>query len=322
MIARNRFHSLDGLRGIAAIAVMIHHCDASFLPGGYLAVDFFFCLSGFVIARSYGDKLEHGMGARLFMELRLARLYPMILIGALLATVLHGGKLSMVLLLPTPGGIALYPANPPFWSLLAELLVNFGFALLLFRLDLRRLTALMLASAILLAGLLLFTPWVGGLGPEWGSFHFGVARACFAFIAGLVLHRVWLRRGSPRQVRRWALLLPFALVAIMLCDPFDSAAYKLAAMLLLMPAIVWVGIVTEMPGQALWQRLGDLSYPLYCIHVPIVHFVSDDPQVRLLVAAGTIALALAFDQFYDRPARAWLGERVRRRNETRQLASA
>ncbi len=57
MIAHNRFYSLDGLRGFAAIAVMFHHCDARFLPGGYQAVDFFFCLSRLAIARSYGEKL-------------------------------------------------------------------------------------------------------------------------------------------------------------------------------------------------------------------------------------------------------------------------
>lgn len=72
MIAHNRFYSLDGLRGFAAIAVMFHHCDARFLPGGYQAVDFFFCLSRLAIARSYGEKLDHSMGARLFMELQPA----------------------------------------------------------------------------------------------------------------------------------------------------------------------------------------------------------------------------------------------------------
>ncbi len=322
MIAHNRFHSLDGLRGIAAIAVMIHHCDASYLPGGNLAVDFFFCLSGFVIARSYGEKLAAGLGPRQFMEVRLARLYPMILIGALLGIVLHGGKLGMVFLLPDPVGEALYPTNPPFWSLLDELLVNFGFALLLFRLDPARLLAVLLGSAALLAGLLLFAPWDGGLGPEWSSFHIGVVRAGFSFTAGLLLHRWWLLRGSPRRSSRWALLLPVLLVATMLFDPRDSAAYKLAAMLLVMPAIVWAGIVTEMPGQVLWKRLGDLSYPLYCIHMPIIHFVSDDPQIRLLAAAGTLVLALLLDQFYDRPARAWLGDLVRRRQAPRLPASA
>jgi peptidoglycan/LPS O-acetylase OafA/YrhL len=322
MIAHNRFHSLDGLRGIAALAVMVHHCNASFLPGGYLAVDFFFCLSGFVIARSYGEKLAGGMGARLFMELRLARLYPMILIGGLLGVFLHGGKLGMILLLPDPAGNHLYPTNPPFWSLLDELLVNLGFALVVFRLDAARLLALVLGSAIVLVGLMVSSSWEYGLGPEWTSFHIGLARACFSFAAGLGLHKLWLLRGSPRSSSNWALLLPVALVALMLVDVVDSPAFTLAAMLVIMPAIVWAGIVIEMPGQALWKRLGDLSYPLYCIHMPIIYFAADDAKGRLVAAAVTVVLALAFDHFYDRPMRAWLGQAVRRRAAARQAEGA
>ena len=81
MTSPDRFVSLDGLRGIAAIAVMLFHVSLGYMPGGSLAVDFFFCLSGFVIALAFGKRFANGLSFRAFAKARFARLYPMMFIG-------------------------------------------------------------------------------------------------------------------------------------------------------------------------------------------------------------------------------------------------
>ncbi len=74
MTSPDRFVSLDGLRGVAAIAVMLFHISLGYMPGGYLAVDFFFCLSGFVIALACGKRFADGPSFRAFAKARSARL--------------------------------------------------------------------------------------------------------------------------------------------------------------------------------------------------------------------------------------------------------
>ncbi len=85
--AKHRFTALDSLRGVAAIGVLLHHLPASnglaTLPlarMGSLFVDFFFVLSGFVIACSYGDKLAAGFSLKRFSVLRLGRILPVHLV--------------------------------------------------------------------------------------------------------------------------------------------------------------------------------------------------------------------------------------------------
>src|SRR5438874_12343040 len=79
-----RFAALDSLRGICAIFVAIYHFSTvsilssiPFIKNGFLLVDFFFVLSGFVIAASYGERLKAKFPISKFMFLRLGRLYPL-----------------------------------------------------------------------------------------------------------------------------------------------------------------------------------------------------------------------------------------------------
>jgi peptidoglycan/LPS O-acetylase OafA/YrhL len=84
----HQFATLDGLRGVAAIAVTSLHfrfeLGKFLLPHSYLAVDFFFVLSGFVLAYAYEDRLSEGMKPIQFLRLRVIRLYPLYLIGTLI----------------------------------------------------------------------------------------------------------------------------------------------------------------------------------------------------------------------------------------------
>jgi peptidoglycan/LPS O-acetylase OafA/YrhL len=166
---RHSFVILDGLRGIAAAAVVSVHARLFFhsvaaygsvpdaagllpttgpLSEAYLAVDFFFILSGFVLAHAYGEKLKDGMSLWRFMGIRLIRLYPLHLLAlslalwpylTLRATSLHAGTIAVQMLtalffLPSPatdGEGSLFPMNGPVWSLLFELIANGLFALLI-----------------------------------------------------------------------------------------------------------------------------------------------------------------------------------------------
>src|SRR6188508_2958815 len=89
--SKQHFEILDGLRGLAALAVVVFHfmewvyTDASknFIGHGFLAVDFFFCLSGFVIGYAYDDRIAK-MGVVEFFKSRIIRLHPLVIAGSVL----------------------------------------------------------------------------------------------------------------------------------------------------------------------------------------------------------------------------------------------
>src|SRR5215510_2853156 len=88
---KKHFEILDGLRGVAALAVVIFHFmewvfpdpSKNFIGHGFLAVDFFFCLSGFVIGYAYDSRIGK-MGVGEFFKLRLIRLHPLVIFGSVL----------------------------------------------------------------------------------------------------------------------------------------------------------------------------------------------------------------------------------------------
>ncbi len=317
--AVNRFALLDGLRGLAAIAVVFYHVDHAYMPGGHLAVDFFFVLSGFVIGLNYHARLAGGeLGFFRFTALRIARLYPMLLVGGLLAMWLLNAGPRILLLVPETWNRALFPGNPPFWSLLAELLVNLLFAALLVRLRWR-----WIALVCLLAGAALVwtvatdpltaTRGVSQLGAFWPQVGGGALRALFGFTVGLLLFAAWQHRSSPRHVHWAALLIPLALAALLLVDPDERRWWDLAAILVLLPALTWAAIRWEVPFPRVSRALGDLSYPLYCIHVPVLFVTDKHMGPELLVALALIPAAWALDRLYDRPVRRLLARALARR---------
>jgi peptidoglycan/LPS O-acetylase OafA/YrhL len=192
MTVRNRsFVTLDGLRGIAALAILTRHAPAFFasvaimipLSGrtgpavsvgpfyeSYLAVDFFFALSGFVLAHAYGARLGSSLSGLRFMAVRLIRLYPLYVFALLIATLLAVPRalshdqsglletlknlLPAILFLPAPpvsGDAVLFPFNGPAWSLFFELLANGCIAIVGFRLRSRTLGAIVGIAGLALA---------------------------------------------------------------------------------------------------------------------------------------------------------------------------
>lgn len=136
-----RIVSLDGLRGLAALLVAVYHLPFIFgfkVTHAYLAVDFFFILSGWVMAHSYEERIRLGMPFRVFLHNRFARLYPLCavaLVAALAVTVIKSriGTIPAniacfvpnALMLPClQDGVSTFPLNGPSWSIFVEVCIN------------------------------------------------------------------------------------------------------------------------------------------------------------------------------------------------------
>ena len=154
---------LDGLRGVAAISVVTFHFMEMaidgykhiFIGNGFLAVDFFFCLSGFVIGYAYDDRIAK-MGKPAFFTSRMIRLYPLVVLGSTLGLITFlfdpwpshlasfvVGRVALLfatslLLIPFPvvgdRGFNLFALNAPAWSLFWEFVANIVYAFILYRL--------------------------------------------------------------------------------------------------------------------------------------------------------------------------------------------
>ena len=314
------------MRGIAALAVVTLH--ASVIAGldvrgwsAALAVDFFFCLSGFVVAHAYEERLRSGaLSFQRFMIKRLVRLYPMIFAGAVIGFAAHiyaehnapwrdlGRSL---LLIPRLDGWLTYPLNSPMWSLLYELLASVGFALFL-KIAPKAVPWLVLPAGLALAFCILRaghvdTFGIGGPGVLWK----GSIRIAYPFILG-----VMLCRHRTRLPRVPALVAPTLLLAVLLIvSPPFRGVYQALATLIVLPLVVALGAKADVPGRL--HFLGRLSYPLYLVHwgvlIVIEHMLHGLLSPLIIAAAGVVAsCAAAWVALiaYDEPLRAWLASRL------------
>jgi peptidoglycan/LPS O-acetylase OafA/YrhL len=288
----HQFGALDGLRGVAALSVVIHHYflapgGAPFVPSGYLAVDFFFLLSGFVISHAYESRLQAGaMSPLIFMRVRLIRLYPLYFLAAILsilffalATLLLGAThpsrselavsfLFSLFFLPNLLGVhfttAAFPLNAPSWSLACEVGINAIYAATGRWLS----TPVLIAVAALGAIDLIMAPHFGG--DVTATLLSGWQRAFWSFPAGILLHRAFIwRRGRPYPA---VLLLALgAVLAATFALPLDSNLFRLASAMLISPAVVWFAAHVPLKGR-LWSLAnwsGAISYALYITHDPV-----------------------------------------------------
>jgi peptidoglycan/LPS O-acetylase OafA/YrhL len=339
---QRRFATLDGLRGIAALAVVSGHMPAtwggSLFPHFTLAVDLFFILSGFVLAYAYENKFAAGMGTREFMFLRLVRLYPLYLFGtavaaaSVAAAILMGqartfdmstlllALLAALLFLPSPTfgqTDRIAPLNYPSWSLMFELLAN-----LIYVAFYRKLTDAVLAAivAVSVIAMIVTEMRIGNLagGVHWSDIGVGLVRVGFGFPLGILLFRRLPRR---RIVSGWAYVFPLLTLPI-LAAPFSSPVWvELPALLLLFPLIVTMGAVIEPPDERVFLFLGATSYGIYIIHLPVVTLISRATQVKglsfasikpapmVIVIAALIAVCAWLDRNFDAPVRRALMQR-------------
>jgi peptidoglycan/LPS O-acetylase OafA/YrhL len=343
------FATLDGLRGIAALMILTRHGPAFFTsaarPMGpffesYLAVDFFFMLSGFVLSHAYADKLRAGLGCGRFMIIRFIRLYPLyflalaILVAFDFRGVMQGdpqggavNTLFALLMLPSPASSdSLFPLNPPAWSLFFELIANLLFGAIVFRLSTKGLAALVAAAggALLIAvlcGLFGFDhSWTGAMdsGFGWQSWGAGVPRVMFGFFLGVLLHRVFVALKARPRVP--ALLCPLALFAVLAAHPQPQykIAFDLAAVLVVFPLILFLGAMSapNRPVGRIFAVLGIASYAVYVLQYPVYNLLwkvitalsAGHPGEFTLVSAvmfslAMVVLAMLADRFYDAPVR-------------------
>jgi peptidoglycan/LPS O-acetylase OafA/YrhL len=340
---RGRFVTLDAMRGLAALAVAVFHFNNDLVPAGYLAVDFFFVLSGFVLDHTYRARFAAGLGAGAFMARRFVRLWPMHLCGLVLcfgwlvqlvardATdigwgTLLGGMAANLLFLPNVLGRDIAPINPPAWSLLMEFGANALMALFAIRRSTRALVGLLVAMAVVLVadmGLTqALTPFdhgasVAKMGYRWHDVHLGVVRTLFSFLFGMVLSRLLAGRGH--RVSGGALLALAAVPALLLVPlaGWRRFAFDLLFILIASPALVWAGALVEVPRglRAAGEWLGDLSYPLYAVHyfftypVTLIGYHLGWPVGLSLTAFLVLVLggAQLCVKYVDLPLRRWLG---------------
>lgn len=335
---QGRYVTLDGMRGIAALAVALFHYNISQAPHGYVAVDFFFALSGFVLCHAYLPRWQQGLGTWAFMKQRFIRLYPLFLVGLAVTTlsaisnrytgkgdIYSYGKIFSslpfnLLMLPSPVTRTLFPLNVPAWSLFFELVANVGMILVLFRLPRLGLLAVCLAAGWWYAPIVIENEG-GNLGAVWDQLGTSMVRTTISFTAGMLIARLPQPAVRPAG---WVGLGCLATIAAMLLldlPAIPTAYYDLACSLLIAPALVWMGVRFEPPrlvAPFAWF-LGEASYALYAVHwalmEPLRYFKDDlgyDPVLMAFVyLACCLALAWICVRWVDVPMRAGLSRLLR-----------
>lgn len=341
-----RFPMADGLRGFAALLVLFYHCalvagNARLFPSAYLAVDLFFMLSGFVIALAYEDRLRAGLRVRDFLWIRLVRLYPLALLGTIIGggvviaealwthagsgrlSTLAGDAVKAVLFAPRLEGQGFaFPLNMPMWSLMFEIAINLAYAVALPWLTDRRLEVLAAMGGL---GVLLSAILCGDL--DLGSYSAtlvgGLARVCWGFPVGVLIHRKW-KAGwldALQHCRPLVILSAFAIACLPDFSQPSSPLLSSCAVLLLFPLLIALAVRCEPSNslRRLFHWMGLLSYPIYAIHSPLLSWAAmfaGTKQLQIAVwmmALCTMPAAYAALRLWDDPIRKRL--QSGRRNE-------
>ncbi|WP_341839680.1 acyltransferase [Chitinophaga caseinilytica] len=360
--SRQHYDVLDGLRGLAAISIVIFHLYEFITPDytkspighGYLAVDFFFCLSGFVIGYAYDGRAPQ-LGLKTFFRNRLIRLHPMVIWGSVIgligyiwdpftgaANMAEAGLgavllafLCSLLMLPYPWlpgrAEGLFPYNTPAWSLLMEYLINIFYGLVLLRLPKRWLLVLLGISAVWICAVAAHRGWII-TGWDAPTFPDGFARVFFSFLAGLTVYRFnWTIRN------KWNFaVLGLLLIGVFIYPHFNNDwILEMALVMIVFPLLLSLGAGASVSGwlRGFCQFTGRLSYPLYMTHIWMVWGFGNwmakakPGQQEIYVVAACVFVAsllmgyLAL-RLYDEPLRNWLMRLNRKQFEENRSAAA
>lgn len=380
LASKPRYEILDGLRGVAALMVIIFHCFETYIPvfgtqivnHGYLAVDFFFALSGFVIGYAYDDRWDR-MTTWGFFKRRLTRLHPMVIAGTIIGAALFffaGSAFPDTLKTPLwkfalclVMGLLMIPCGPgldirgwgemnsfngPNWSLTLEYCGNILYAFVFRHLPKIALAILCIICAFFTLDLTLgwdvfgFFPdgpqytVIGGWSLTGQQLYVGFTRLLYPFLCGLLISRILpgLRSesnpsGSPIHLQGgfwWcslALIVLFSIPCIGGKTGVPDGIYQAVCILLVFPLIVLAGsgsVTTDKKSAAVCKWLGDLSYPLYITHYPLMYmqmsWVAEHPDapvwIHIAVNVGVVFLSIVLAwgvlKIYDEPVREWLKE--------------
>jgi peptidoglycan/LPS O-acetylase OafA/YrhL len=303
---------LDGLRGVAALLVVAFHlCEAhatshldQLINHGYLAVDFFFMLSGYVISYAYDDRWNR-LTLKDFFTIRLVRLQPLVVLGmvigaacfyfqdsvlwphisevpvwkTLLVMAIGATLLPLPLSMDVRGWQEMHPLNGPGWSLFYEYVANLLYALWVRKFSNRTLTVLVVLAGAVLLHYAVTGPtgdMIGGWSLNAEQLRVGFTRVTYPFFAGLLLARV----STPGRIKHafwWCSLL----LTVVLAFPRVGGAeqlwlnglYDAVSILLVFPVVVWLGAGGQVAGRGaqVCKFLGAISYPIYITHYPLIY---------------------------------------------------
>lgn len=364
------YELLDGLRGVAALLVVFYHIFEGFsfagggtlitvINHGYLAVDFFFILSGFVIGYAYDDRWKKNLTLKGFFKRRLIRLHPMIVMGAVIGCItffIQGGvkwdgtqvatSAVMLALLLAMFFIPAYPGagydvrgngemfslNGPSWSLFFEYIGNLLYALFIHRLSNKALTVLVILLGLGLSWFALSdVVGYGMIGVGWTldglNFWGGMLRMLFPFTLGMLISRNF----RPFKVRG-AFWICSVILLVLFCVPYIgghspvclNGVFEMVCIVVIFPLLVCLGAsgqTTDKRSTRICKFLGDISYPLYAIHYPLMYLfyawlienklytLGETWPMAALVYFGSIVLAYLCLKLYDEPVRKWLGRK-------------
>ena len=361
---------LDGLRGVAALMVIWYHVFEGFafasnsaietLNHGYLAVDFFFILSGFVIGYAYDDRWGKSLTMKDFFKRRLIRLLPMVIMGAVLGAItfcIQGSvqwdgthvAISMIMLsllctiffIPAMPGVGyevrgngeMFPLNGPCWSLFFEYIGNILYALFIRRLSNKALTVFVVLLGVALAAFAVFNvSTYGNIGVGWTldgvNFLGGSLRMLFPFSLGMLMSRNF----KPMKVKGAFWICAIALIALFSVPYLEgleplcmNGVYEAFCVIVAFPIILWIGAsgtTTDKQSTKICKFLGDISYPVYVIHYPLMYLfyawlienqlytLGETWHVALCVFILSIILAYLCLKLYDEPIRKYLAKRL------------
>ena len=311
--SKKHFLILDALRGVAAVMVLIMHTFELYCEGdyhkmlvnhGYLAVDFFFMLSGYVMAHAYDDRW-HKMTTKDFIKRRLIRLQPLIILGMTLGAIFFFFQdapvfakvgdtsvfnlllvmLSGYFMIPVPtsmdikGWNEMFPLNGPAWSLFFEYIANILHVFVLRKMSNRVLGFCVFLAAIALYHTAIFGKsgdLIGGWSLEPEQLRMGFTRLLFPYMAGMLLRRAIKVRSGKNTF-----LLTTVLLILVLSTPriggrealWANGLYEALVISVVFPLIIYAGAIGEVKskvGQKICTFLGDISYPLYITHFPFI----------------------------------------------------
>lgn len=359
---------LDGLRGVAALLVVWYHVFEGFqfagnkpvidfINHGYLAVDFFFILSGFVVGYAYDNRWGKTLTLGGFFRRRLIRLQPMVIMGAVIGAasfLLNGMErwdgthatlwltfLAFVcgcLMLPALPGMPrevrgngeMFPLNGPCWSLFFEYIGNIVYALFIRRLSTRLLAVLSFALCCALTWFAVTDQsGYGSIGVGWTvdrtNILGGMLRMLCPFTMGVLMSRLF----KPLRQARGAFWTSATLLLIIFQIPYiysDGAlslngVFEAACIIAVFPLLVWYaasGKTTDEASTRICRFLGDISYPLYIVHYPLMYAfymwlikthqytLHETWPAALAAVSASIILAWLCLKLYDMPIRKWL----------------
>lgn len=364
--SKQRYEILDGLRGVAAMLVVCYHLFETYSKGpaeqvlnhGYLAVDFFFVLSGFVIGYAYDDRWDR-MSMKNFFKRRLVRLHPMVIMGTIIGALFFylGDCPQFRLIMQTPWWLMLLmmllgftmipaltkwdirgwsetnPLNGPTWSLMWEYLANILYAVFIRHFSKTGLKIFVFLSALLtiniamnidVLGILKFhAPYtmIGGWSVTPDQLYIGISRLLYPFFMGLLLSR--MHKLIKVRAGFWWCSLMVAAVLVMprlSSELWVNGIYESASILILFPLIVSMGAGSSVTGKSVkyCKFLGEISYPLYITHYPLIYMQMSWAAAHPNAPLGTVicvsasifllAIGIAYSslKLYDLPVRDWL----------------